>query len=140
MIPIAWQALNFSATDGKSTAAVKEGTASIKIDGASGISKTLYQVLLISGEAGDEYYFGYWVKGTAIPADANFCRGQVFVYNDDTLVTAQTIDCPIHTYAEFQKKSLAFTVPGAYNKAVVRFTYSKPTGRVWFDTVSLVKQ
>lgn len=140
MIPIAWQALNFSATDGKSTTAVKEGTASVKIDGASGISKTLYQVLLISGEAGDAYTFAYWVKGTAIPADAKFCRGQVFVYNDDILVTAQTIDCPIHTYAEFQKKSLAFTISGAYNKAVVRFTYSKPTGRVWFDTVSLVKQ
>ena len=140
MIPIAWQVINFAATDGKSTTAMKEGTSSVMIDGADGVTKTLYQVLLLSGEAGDRYTFTYWVKGTAIPVDANFCRGQVFVYNDTSLVTAQTIDCPIHTYAEFQKKALAFTIPGVYNKVVVRFTYSKPTGRIWFDMVSLVKK
>lgn len=140
MIPRYWQAGGFAPTDGKYTAAVQEGTASVKIDGASGVSKNLYQVLPIIGVAGDSYTFSYWVKGTAIPADANFCRGQVFVYNDSTLVTAQTIDCPIHTYADFEKKTLTFTVPNDYNKVIVRFTYSKPTGRVWFDMVSLVKK
>lgn len=140
MVPRYWQAANFSSTDGKYTAAVQEGTASVKIDGASGVSKNLYQVLPIIGVAGDSYTFSYWVKGTAIPADANFCRGQVFVYNDSALVTAQTIDCPVHTYANFEKRTLTFTVPNDYNKVIVRFTYSKPIGRVWFDMVSLVKK
>jgi len=34
---------------------------------------------------------------------------------------------------------LTFTADGDYDKVVIKFTYKKATGTVWFDAVSLME-
>lgn len=139
MIPRYWVATDFAPTDGKFTAFKKEGTASVKIEGAPGATKILYQTFNLSGKANDELTFAYWARGNSIPKTDGFCRGQIFIYNAaGGLVTAQTVDCSLGNYATFEKKSVIFTVPTAYSKIVVKFMYSKPTGAIIFDQVSLL--
>jgi hypothetical protein len=139
MIPRYWIATDFAPTDGKFIAFKKEGTASVKIEGAPGATKILYQTFNLDGKAGDELTFAYWARGNSIPKVDGFCRGQIFIYNaSGGLVTAQTMDCSLGNYATFEKKSVIFTVPTAYSKIVVKFMYSKPTGAIIFDQVSLL--
>jgi len=49
------------------------------------------------------------------------------------------VNCSTGTYAAFQKKTITFNATSAYTKAVVKFTYAKASGTVWFDAVSLIK-
>jgi hypothetical protein len=35
--------------------------------------------------------------------------------------------------------TLNLSAPTAYTKVVITFTYSKPSGTVWFDSVSLIR-
>jgi YVTN family beta-propeller protein len=138
MIPRYWQALNFAASDGKATTIKKESTASIRIDGAAGKTKILLQTLPLGGVTGDEFIFSYWVRGAGIP-NKGYCRGQVLLYNGPTLVTTQAVDCAIGTSAAFEKKAVTFSAPAAYTKIVIKFTYAKASGTVWFDMVSLLR-
>ncbi len=136
-IPTNWKAVKFSTADGKTTTVKKEGTASVRIIG-TGVNKTLSQTLLLNGSAGDPFTFSYWVKGSSIPT-AGVCRAQILFYNGATLnPVKKTVNCGNGTYG-FKQKLLSFTAPGDYTKIVVRFTYSKASGRVWFDWVSLVR-
>jgi len=136
-IPQYWTAANFATTDGKDTTVKKVGTASLKIAGASGKTKTLTQTKSLSGSSGDAFLFSFWVKGTSIPA-AGVCEAQVLLYNGTTLKLTKTIACPTGLYL-FQKKSLSFTTTNVYTKAVIKITYAKSTGTVWFDALSLMK-
>ena len=135
-IPTSWKAANFSTTDGKTTTVKKEGAASVRITG-TGINKTLSQTLLLNGLKDDAFTFSFWVKGSSIPS-AGYCRAQILFYNDATLIAKKTVGCGNGTYG-FNQKTLAFTAPGDYTKIVIRFTYNKASGRVWFDAVSLVR-
>ena len=136
-IPTNWKAVKFSTTDGKTTTVKKEGAASVKIAG-TGVSKTLSQTLILSGSSGDPFTFSLWVKGSSIPT-AGVCQAQILFYNGATLnPTKKTVNCGNGTFA-FKKKLLSFTVPGDYTKIIIRFTYSKASGQVWFDGVSLIK-
>jgi hypothetical protein len=137
-IPTGWVAANFAATDGKFTTAKKEGTASVKIAGATGKTKTLTQTLVLSGQAGDAFTFSFWAKGATIPA-AGICQAQVLFYDGTKLKLTKTVPCKTGTYAVFQQKTLSFTVPYAYTKIVIKFTYTKAKGTVWFDAVSLMR-
>jgi len=136
-IPASWKAVNFSMADGKTATVKQEGAASVRIRGA-GINKTLSQTLMISGLKDDAFIFSFWVKGRFIPT-AGVCRAQILFYNGATLnPTRKTVNCGNGTYA-FKQKPLSFNAPGDYTKIVVRFTYSKASGWVWFDAVSLVR-
>jgi hypothetical protein len=137
-IPRYWTASNFASTDGKDTTNKKEGTASVKIAGQVGKTKTLTQTITLGGGAsGDLLTFSFWTKGATIPA-AGICRVQVLLYNGATLNATKTINCAKGTY-NFKQTSLSFTATAAYTKAVIVFTYAKSTGTIWFDAVSLVK-
>lgn len=128
----------FAATDGKDTLVKKEGLASVKIIGAAGKTKTLTQTLTLSGVTGDRFTFSFWARGASIPT-AGICRAQVLLYDGATLKLTKTVNCSTGTYTPFQKKTLTFNATSAYTKAIIRFTYSKASGTVWFDLVSLVK-
>ena len=136
-IPSNWVATNFAATDGKDTNVHRAGAASVKIIGAAGKTKRLTQTINLSGNSGDKIVFSFWVRGKSFPA-AGLCRGEVLFYNGATLTQTKAINCATATTA-FQKKSLTFTVNAAYTKIVIRFTYSKASGTVWFDGVSLMR-
>jgi hypothetical protein len=133
-IPQNWTASNFQPTDGKDLTTHQEGTASVKIMGAPGVTKTLTQTIALSGLAGDTFYFSFQAKGKAIPV-GGLCKAQVKLYNGATLVSTQTINCATGIYG-FQLNTLNLTAAKAYNKVVVVFTYKEASGTVWFDAAS----
>ena len=136
-IPQNWVAANFASTDGKITTVKKEGTASVKISNTTAKTKTLTQTLNLSGGADDEFGFSFWAKGVSIPV-AGICRAQVFLYNGAALVTTKTVNCSTGTYG-FTQKSLFFLSPGSYTRVVIKLTYAKATGTIYFDGLSLMK-
>lgn len=137
-IPKFWKASRFSATDGKNTTVKHEGVASVKISGAVGVVKTLSQTLNVSGPAGDRFIFSYWVKGSAIPK-AGVCQAKVSFYNSATFKGAKILKCPSGANYPFKKMTLNISAPAAYTGIVITFTYSKPSGTVWFDGISLMR-
>jgi hypothetical protein len=137
-IPTSWVAANFATTDGKDITFKKEGTASVKIAGQLGKTKTLTQNLALSGISGDKLTFSFWAKGASIPT-AGVCKAEVLLYNGATLKQTKFINCSTGTYATFQAKTLIFNATSAYTKVVIKFTYANASGTVWFDAVSLVK-
>jgi hypothetical protein len=140
-IPKYWTAVNFATTDGKDITAAnrKEGTASVKITNTAAKVKTLTQTLsTLSGAAGDPFVFSYWVKGSVLPA-AGLCQAQVLFYNGSALVGTKTLACGLTGTFAYKQRTLTFTAPTAYTKVMVKFTYSKASGTVWFDLASLSK-
>ncbi|MBI3151026.1 MAG: HYR domain-containing protein, partial [Chloroflexi bacterium] len=135
--PKFWVSHNFAGTDGKSLTVHSEGTASVRMNGTVGKTKTLTQTLNLSGSAGDQFTFSFKEKGNSIPADG-LCRGQVRLYNGATLVNAKTINCTPGTHT-FQAHTLTFNASGSYTQVVIRFVYKNTSGTVWFDAVSLMK-
>jgi uncharacterized repeat protein (TIGR01451 family) len=140
-IPTSWVQKNFAATDGKDTtpANLKEGTASVKISNTTAKIKTLTQTLsTLKGSAGDPFTFSYWVKGSALPA-AGLCQAQVIFYNGASVADTKSLKCGLTGTFAYTQKTLSFTAPAAYTKVLITFTYSKASGTVWFDQVSLMK-
>jgi hypothetical protein len=137
-IPTSWVAALFATTDGKDTAVKKEGAASVKIAGATGKVKTLTQTLSLIGPLGDTFTFSYWVKANQFPA-AGLCQAQVSFYSGNTLKGTKTLKCPTGATYNWKPVKLSFTAPAAYTKVVIKFTFSKASGTVWFDLVSLLR-
>lgn len=137
-IPTNWTAANFASTDGKNTTYKKEGAASIKIANTSVRTKTLTQTRTLSGPAGSLLTLSLWAKGQNIPTTAGAARAQVLLYNGATLKKTATLNLPTGSYG-FTQYKLAFTSPSAYTRIVIRLTYSKGTGAIWFDGLSLLK-
>ena len=103
----------------------------------NGTKKTLTQTLTLSGSAGDGLAFSFYVKGSSIP-QAGKCNGVLTLSNAGIAVDTKPLNCPKGTFG-FKLMTLAFNASGAYNKVVIKFTYSKASGTVWFDAVSLVR-
>jgi hypothetical protein len=137
-IPKYWAMSNFASTDGKYTSIKKEGTASVRISGAAGKTKTLTQTLSLSGAKGQPFTFSYWVKGSAMPTKGS-CYGQVLFYYGTSLKGTKTLRCPTGATYTWKQVKLNLTAPATYNKVLIRFTYSKASGRVWFDLASLLR-
>jgi hypothetical protein len=136
-IPAGWTAFGFSPIDGKFTAAKKEGLASVKVVGQTGVTKTLTQMLPLSGNAGDLLTFSFWAKGASVPS-TGICGVQLLLYSGATLKVSKTISCTTVTTV-FQKKTLTFNATSSFTNVVIKFTYAKASGAVWFDAVSLTK-
>ena len=136
--PQFWVKNGFAATDGRDASVKKEGSASLRISGGRGTSKTLTQTVSLSGVAGDRFAFSFWARGASIPS-AGTCQAQVLLFDGATLKSTKSVSCRTGTYARFQKRSLTFTAATTYTKAVIRFTYRKSSGKVWFDQVSLIR-
>jgi murein DD-endopeptidase MepM/ murein hydrolase activator NlpD len=137
-IPTNWTASKFALTDGKDTVTKEEGTASVKIANTSVITKTLTQTRSISGVKGNTFIFSLWGKALNIPTTAGAVQAQVLLYNGTKLVQTQTITFSTGTY-NFTQKTLSFTALGTYNKIVIKLIYSKGSGSIWFDAVSLLR-
>jgi phosphodiesterase/alkaline phosphatase D-like protein/Leucine-rich repeat (LRR) protein len=140
-IPTYWlKNTNFGALDGKSNL-FKTGKWAVKIANTTSKVKTLTQSLPIAtGAKNQKFVFSYWVKGTTVPTSTALCQGQVLLYNSlNKLVKTYTLPCgKIGTFG-YSFRTLTFTTPVAYNKAVIKFTYSKANSAIWFDAVSLKK-
>ncbi len=138
-VPTSWvKSTNWATTDGKDTSFKKDGIASVKIGGQTGKTKTLTQTLSLSGVTGDSFTFSFWERGSSIPA-AGLCKAEVMLYQGTALKLTKTINCRTGTYNAFEKKTLTFNATSSYTKVVIKFTYSKASGTIWFDLVSLIK-
>jgi uncharacterized repeat protein (TIGR02543 family) len=138
-IPLNWvKNLSFGSKDGKDTKVKQEGLASVRIFGLVDKVKTLTQTLYLSGSAGQPFTFSYWVKASLAPK-AGVCQGQVLFYNGKKLVGTKTLKCPTGKTYNWTHTTLELTAPPAYTKVLIKFTYSKASGKVWFDWVSLLK-
>jgi CSLREA domain-containing protein len=138
-IPTGWTAANFGAGDGKTTTVTQEGTASVKITGASGANKKFLQSVPVAGSAGEKLAFSFWVRGSNIPSGGtSVCRGLVIFYNSTVIVGTTAVNCPTGTFG-FQKKTVSITAPAAFTMVTVKFTYTGTSGTVWFDLASLMK-
>jgi hypothetical protein len=138
-IPENWVAVNFGTLDGKNTIS-KTGNFALKIANTIAKIKTLTQTLAIpTGAAGDTFTFSYWIKGASVPATAGVCQAQVLLYNGTTLKLTKTLPCGKAGTFAYTLKTLSFTTTTPYTNAVIKFTYSKASGAVWFDGMSLKK-
>jgi len=132
--PVSWVAVNFSTLDGKNTTH-QAGKYSVKLTGAGTTTKTLTQTITKSGLAGDAFAFSYYVKASSLPT-SGLCQAQVLFYSGTSLKGTKTLKCPTGTY-NWKQMKLNFTAPAAYTKIIVKFTFKKSSGAVWFDGVSL---
>lgn len=136
-IPASWvKNAAFAATDGKDGKTKKEGAASVKISG-NGSTKTLTQNIKLQGNSSNWLVFSFWTKAASIPV-AGTCQAQLFLYNGTMLKETKTINCLPGTY-DFQNTTVNFFASSTFTRAVIKFTYSKSSGSVWFDAVSLIK-
>jgi Leucine-rich repeat (LRR) protein len=136
-IPTSWTASQFATLDGKNTT-FKTGKYSVKIAGTPGKTKSLTQTLALSGPVGDTFTFSFYVKADRFPA-AGLCQAQVLFYSGNTLKGTKPLNCPAGTTYAWKKATLNFTALAAYTKVVIKFTFSKASGTVWFDAVSLTR-
>ena len=116
----------------------EEGAASVWIRNTSAITKTLTQTRNVSGAKGSTFLLSLWGKGQEIPTTAGVVQAQVLLYNGAILVQAKSITLPNGSYG-FTRKALVFTAPGSYNRIVIKLLYSKRSGSVWFDGLSLLR-
>jgi hypothetical protein len=138
-IPTGWvKSSNFAGTDGKDIKTFKEGTASVKLGGETSKIKTLTQTLKISGAAKNPFTFSYWVKANSMPS-SGLCQAEVSFYNGSKLTGTKTLKCPTGTKYNWKQVKVNFPAPSAYTKIIIKFTYSKASGMVWFDLASLLR-
>lgn len=138
LIPGGWQASGFLAGDGKSLLNVKDGIASLRLGGGSTVKTLKQQMINVAGGIGAPIHFSFWVMGTSIPATAGVCQGVLEFYSGTTQVATKSLNCPVGSYG-YQQLAVNFTVPAAFDRAIVKFVYSKATGSILFDLVSFLK-
>ena len=137
-IPSSWTAVGFGTLDGKNNG-FKTGQYAVKIANTVVKVKTLTQTLAIpTGAAGQKFTFSYWVKGTTLPV-TGLCQGQVMLYSGTVLKLTQTLPCGKTGTFAYIFKTLTFTTSTTYDKAVIKFTFSKVNSSVLYDVVSLKK-
>ena len=66
-------------------------------------------------------------------------RTEVLLYNAGKWISVKKILCPKKATYAFLKQTATFYSTSAYSKMMVKFTYSKASGAVWFDGISLIK-
>ena len=131
-------AVNFGATDGKDVVNKKEGAAAVKLTGLTAAPKTLTQTVAVSGLLNDIIKFSYWVKASTLPA-GGLCQAQIMFYSAGVLKGTRTANCPTGPSYLWKQVKLDTTAPAAFNKIVIKFNFTKISGLVWFDGVSLMK-
>jgi hypothetical protein len=136
-VPTCWNPAKFGPGDGKNTKFKKQGIASLSFIGSRGKSSAAVQIIPLSGNEGDQLTFSFWVKGADISVGGK-CAGHVYLYNGHDLHQTKTILCPTGSYG-FKKQEIHFTANSTYTMAVIKFSYTKFIGQVWFDAVSLIR-
>jgi hypothetical protein len=139
-IPADWlPSNNYSAADGKDTTTKLNDRASMKITGATGKTKSLTQTQSLSGKMGDTFLISFWAKGNNLPVKG-LCQVEFRFYNGKSAVgTPKILPCNFTGTFAFKQVFLpSFTAPDIYDKVSFTILYSKSSGTVWFDAVSLL--
>jgi hypothetical protein len=137
-IPTRWTQANLSTLDGKDTSIKQESLASVKIIGQSAKTKTLTQTPFnLSGAKGDVLILSFYARTSKMPTDTRLCQAQVTLYLTTGAKQIGKVKCIASNI--FRPYSMKITALAAYSKVEVQFIYSKASGTVWFDGVSLLK-
>ncbi len=137
--PASWAATNFSGLDGRDINVKKLGLSSLRIGGENSKTKFLTQAIALIGMPNTAFMLSFWARGSNIP-EAGLCRLDVMIYSNATLLVTKTLACKTGTYSTFTQASLpTFKTTTAFNRLVIRITYTKSTGTIWLDGVSLMK-
>ena len=138
-IPASWAAANFSSRDGRDVTVKKLGQSSLMIGGESSKTKILTQAIALIGMPNTAFMLSFWARGSNIP-EAGLCKLDVMIYSNATLLVTKTLACKTGTYSTFTQASLpTFKTSTAFNRLVIRITYTKSSGIIWLDGVSLMK-
>lgn len=136
-IPSFWTPAKFTTSDGKSTLYRKFGKASVKITGTGAVKTLTQKPVAVSGVTGAPFTLSYYIKTSSMPT-AKLCQVQVLFYNGSSSAgKSLPLKCP--KAATWKLVKINFTAPAAYTSAAIKITYTKTSGTVWFDGVSLMR-
>lgn len=138
LVPDNWTPAKLASIDGQDCTVFYSGICSMKFRGSSAnATKTLTQIVSVSGSIGDTFSLSGWGKTTSIPSGAVF-RIQVVFFKGTTQTEVFTLNFNKGTHG-WQQMLLAFPTTKAYDKVRVVITLKATGGTAWFDDVSLVK-
>ncbi|HWR96868.1 MAG TPA: kelch repeat-containing protein [Candidatus Methanoperedens sp.] len=135
-IPRAWAGLGLATSDGRTTAAAKDGHASLRLVGSLAKDKILQQSVGVSGAAGDRFLFSAWSKATTVSPQGGSYKAIVKFFNRDGSETLKSLTFSRGTHA-WQLKKAVLTAPKDYDYAKVYLQLGKVRGTAWFDAVQL---
>ena len=116
-----------------------------KLSGETNSAKNVFQVIPISGKAGDVYTLGCWAKGDSVPLTSGTGRkfGIVLRFiNNDVIVGEETAsfnpDCSSQN--DWQYLSMRVAAKTAYTSLRILLVYECNANVVYFDGVQLFKE
>ncbi len=87
---------------------------------------------------GDEFGFSFWAKGVSIPV-TGICRAQVLLIQRGSIEADKNGELhDRHIWIHAEDVELHFAA-SAYTKVIIKLTYAKATGTIYFDGLSLMK-
>ena len=127
------------------TATPQMNSTSVKISGETNSAKNVFQVIPISGKAGDVYTLGCWAKGDSVPLTSGTGRkfGIVLRFiNNDVIVGEETAsfnpDCSSQN--DWQYLSMRVAAKKDYTSMRILLVYECNANVVYFDGVQLFKE
>jgi len=135
-IPKYWKGTNLTSGDGRVCTTANDGSCSFLMVGTKA-SKSLQQVVKISGKAGDTFTLQGWSKANKpSPEGGAYCLKAKVYHTDGTKGNYRA--CFAKRTHTWQRRETTLTTAKDYNKIVVSLLYYKQGGRAWFDDVRLV--
>jgi hypothetical protein len=138
-VPDGWTAKNMqiNTNDDIVCGPFSAGACSFTILG-NGKGKTLIQQINVPGAATDTFTLSFDTQGTSVPNKGNYLVDVKFYYTNGTKKSFKLkVVAPFP--GTFTHYSLPITITRPYNRIDVTVQYSKASGRVWFDAMSLLK-
>ena len=115
--------------------------------GNSSVDKYVSQTVSVSGNKGDSYVFGGWLKAASVPTVEDEVYGnhglrqlKVIFMNGSTQVGEEiTADFSADT-TDWQYLCSSATAEGDYTDIIFRFSYTRNCNTAWFDGLQLYKE
>jgi len=139
-IPEKWlRGKNLAPSDGRDCGAAHSGVCSWKFTG-NGTPKWLTYVYQPDGSAGDTFDLSAWRKAIDQPGSGNFYIKVIIKHLDGSndIVTLGLLG-PGDLSIWGERSKLNFTATEDYRQIVLQVIYTRPSGTVWVDDLSLVK-
>jgi len=110
----------------------------VEIDG--GVERTqLLQTVLLAGSAGDSFTFSARSSAAGVPASGGRYLAELRIIHSDGTTQSRTLKFGPGDH-DFVARSKVTVATKDYVRLKLRLEYSRPTGSVRFDDVSVVKQ
>jgi hypothetical protein len=106
---------------------------------ADGNTKELYQVVPISGLAGDEFKLSAWTKAKLLVLDSGIARAFViFWHTSGGTHDLFTLNISPGT-SSWTLRQVSATASASYNSMTIGLQTTASSGKLWFDKLKLVE-